>query len=102
MRNLYLEERALLTRVNSNTGDLTKQAHECGLFRDFRFARQTTPSPEGYLELPLDRPLSLEIGNEGIIGRRVSVCADYQTERQAIIAEGIVGFNTMISTRPSL
>lgn len=64
--------------------------------------RQVSPSPDGYLELPLERPLSLEIGNDGIIGRRVSVCADYQTERQAIIAEGIVGFNTMEATRPSL
>jgi hypothetical protein len=46
-----------------------------------------------FLELSLDEPLSLEVGNDGIIGRRVSLFTGSSLGRDKVIAEGIVGFN---------
>ncbi|KAF5645262.1 uncharacterized protein FTJAE_2512 [Fusarium tjaetaba] len=78
-------------------GDLTRNANECGLFRQFSL-QTTTTSPE-YVELPLQGPLSLEVGGDGIIGRRVSVYSRLASGDK-IVAEGIVGFNFMSQAAP--
>ncbi|KAF4451137.1 hypothetical protein F53441_5836 [Fusarium austroafricanum] len=74
-------------------GDLTRSASECGLFR--QFSLQTPPTSHDFVELPLQGPLSLEVGGDGIIGRRVSVYSRLASGQDKIIAEGIVGFNFM-------
>ncbi|KAF5979932.1 hypothetical protein FCOIX_5060 [Fusarium coicis] len=78
-------------------GDLTRNASECGLFR--QFSLQTTPTSREYVELPLQGPLSLEVGGDGIIGRRVSVYSRLASGDK-IVAEGIVGFNFMSQAAP--
>ncbi|KAF5580023.1 hypothetical protein FPCIR_10853 [Fusarium pseudocircinatum] len=78
--------------VIHSSGDLTRNASECGLFR--QFSLQTTPTSREYVELPLQGPLSLEVGGDGIIGRRVSVYSRLASGDK-IVAEGIVGFNFM-------
>ena len=42
------------------------------------------------MELPLSRELSLSVGDDGIIGRRVTV---WLQNSENLIAEGVVGFN---------
>ena len=74
----------------SSIGDLTQSASKCGLFRQFTLPRGS----DAFVELPLDVPLSLQVGGRGIIGRRVSLHA-----RSELVAEGIVGFNFQ---KPSL
>ncbi|RBR20409.1 hypothetical protein FVER53590_07509 [Fusarium verticillioides] len=78
-------------------GDLTRNASECGLF--CQFSLQTTPTSREYVELPLQGPLSLEVGGDGIIGRRVSVYSRLASGDK-IVAEGIVGFNFMSQAAP--
>ncbi|KAG6010353.1 hypothetical protein E4U21_006917 [Claviceps maximensis] len=72
-------------------GDMTKKADDCGLFRQFTLHNEHTS--RRYVELPLDSPLSLEVGGGGIIGRRVSVCWTTKAGTENSFAEGIVGFN---------
>ncbi|KAG5972172.1 hypothetical protein E4U55_000887 [Claviceps digitariae] len=72
-------------------GDMTKDADDCGLFRQFTLRSPHTS--RRYVELPLDSPLALEVGDGGIIGRRVSVCWKTKSGTEDLIAEGIVGFN---------
>ncbi|RGP65795.1 hypothetical protein FSPOR_7056 [Fusarium sporotrichioides] len=74
-------------------GDMTRKASECGLFR--QFSLQTPPNPNDFVESQLQGPLSLEVGGDGIIGRRVSVYSRLATGQNKIVAEGIVGFNFM-------
>lgn len=76
---------------SSSIGDMTKAAHDCGLFRQFTLCNAHTT--RRYVELPLDTPLSLEVGDDGIIGRRVSVCWTTESGSEDLVAEGIVGFN---------
>ncbi|KAM5356567.1 hypothetical protein ACJ41O_003213 [Fusarium nematophilum] len=83
--------------VIHSSGDLTRSATDCGLFRQFSFP---SPRKDDFVELPLERPLSLEVGNEGIIGRRVSLYSRLVSGKDRIVAEGIVGFN-FISETPS-
>lgn len=82
----------------SSSGDLTLNASDCGLFR--QFVLPASRISENYIELPLDAPLSLEVGNTGIIGRRVSVSSHSESGPEVVIAEGIVGFNFL--QQPSL
>ncbi|KAG5948160.1 hypothetical protein E4U53_006331 [Claviceps sorghi] len=77
--------------VIHSTGDMTKAAADCGLFRQFTLRNAHTS--RRYVELPLDSPLSLEVGSDGIIGRRVSVCQKTTSGSEDLVAEGIVGFN---------
>jgi hypothetical protein len=72
---------------------MTRNASECGLFR--QFSLQTPPNPNDFVESQLQGPLSLEVGGDGIIGRRVSVYSRLATGQNKIVAEGIVGFNFM-------
>ncbi|GAB0134687.1 hypothetical protein EsDP_00003048 [Epichloe bromicola] len=81
------------------TGDMTKAAGDCGLFRQFTIANAVPSS--SYVELPLDSPLSLEVGDGGIIGRRVSISSTTDSGPEVLLAEGIVGFN-FLEQRPPL
>ncbi|KAK4446830.1 hypothetical protein QBC34DRAFT_410923 [Podospora aff. communis PSN243] len=80
------------------TGDLTKPVDESGLFQQF-----TLPQGRGLLErdagveMALRECVSLEVGQDGIIGRRVSV-----TRRGVLLGDGIVGFNFGPSVSASL
>ncbi|KAK4148325.1 uncharacterized protein C8A04DRAFT_24134 [Dichotomopilus funicola] len=80
------------------TGDLTKPLADAGLMQEFTVhsgllavsgpERRQNAGGEG-VEIPLGMALSLEVGNDGIIGRRVSMrrgCGE-------LLADGIVGFN---------
>ncbi|KAJ6779399.1 hypothetical protein PWT90_03954 [Aphanocladium album] len=83
-------------------GDLTKTASDCGLFRQLRLSANEAGSG-AFLEWPLQHSLSLQVGSEGIIGRRVSVYSeDSQQSERTILAEGIVGFNSWAAERASL
>ncbi|KAH7309532.1 hypothetical protein B0I35DRAFT_440190 [Stachybotrys elegans] len=84
-REFSLEELQGLQVVIHYSGDMTRSAGECGLFRRLDLDGEYSG---GYIELPLEKPLSLEVGNNGIIGRRVSLISS-----QSVLAEGIVGFN---------
>jgi hypothetical protein len=85
-------------KTHSSSGDMTKSATDCGMFRQFVFPAQQLPNK--YFELLLESPLSLEVGNGGIIGRRVSVSWSPESGPEVVIAEGIVGFNFL--EQPSL
>ncbi|KAM0354269.1 hypothetical protein ACHAPU_001313 [Fusarium lateritium] len=84
--------------VIHSSGDLTRNASDCGLFR--QFSLQTPPVSDDFVELPLQGPLSLEVGGDGIIGRRVSVYSRLNSGQDKIVAEGIVGFNFMSQSLP--
>jgi len=75
----------LANRVSfaSLSGDLTKPVAECGLFQQFSLSRR------GGREIVLEEYLTLDVGDDGIIGRRVSMTKDGE-----FVADGIVGFNT--------
>lgn len=45
------------------------------------------------IDVALATPVSLEVGNDGIIGRRVSLFSNSQTASRKLVAEGIIGFN---------
>lgn len=90
---------------DSSSGDLTRSAHDCGLFRRFALPAAVAARRESddYLELSLDEPLSLQVGNDGIIGRRVSVFAGSGAgAADTMLAEGIVGFNFLRPAQASL
>ncbi|KPM36589.1 hypothetical protein AK830_g9968 [Neonectria ditissima] len=86
--------------VIHSSGDLTRSAYDCGLFRRFAFPSARATCNDEFVELSLDKPLSLEVGNEGIIGRRVSLYSRPSVGNEVVVAEGIVGFNFM-SQAPS-
>ena len=52
---------------------------------------------DGAVQLALPMPVALQVGDEGIIGRRVSVFARRQHAGPVdeAVAEGIIGFNFM-------
>lgn len=61
------------------------------MFRQLKF-RAPNAVGDDFVEFPLDQPLSLEVGNDGIIGRRVSMFSRI-SGKETVIAEGVVGFN---------
>ncbi|KAK3685360.1 hypothetical protein B0T22DRAFT_215410 [Podospora appendiculata] len=72
------------------TGDLTKSIRDSGLFRQFTLHRVGSRSGKDQpFDMTLDNSLSLNVGHDGIIGRRVSIVAGGE-----LLADGIVGFNT--------
>ena len=75
------------------TGDLTKPLSDAGLMQQFTLP-SSVPSSEGGVEMmmPLGAALSLQVGSDGIIGRRVSM-----RRGEELLADGIVGFNTSFS-----
>ncbi|PKS12424.1 hypothetical protein jhhlp_000630 [Lomentospora prolificans] len=71
-------------------GDLSRGVGECGHFCEFPL--QSPPgTPE--IDVALSRPVSLEVSNDGIIGRRVSLYSASPTTSRQLVAEGIIGFN---------
>ncbi|KAL7784621.1 hypothetical protein V8C37DRAFT_395476 [Trichoderma ceciliae] len=86
--------------VIHSSGDLTRRTEDCGTFQQFQFSATPDSFNKAFIELPLDKPLSLEVGNEGIIGRRVSLYS--RSAPSKVLAEGIVGFNFLRMAQPSL
>ncbi len=82
---------------------MTKSASDCGLFRQLRLPARDTAAAGAFWEWPLPQALSLQVGSDGIIGRRVSVYAkEGRPSDRAVLAEGIVGFNSWAAERASL
>ncbi|KAF7562793.1 hypothetical protein G7046_g1315 [Stylonectria norvegica] len=79
--------------VIHSTGDLTRRACDCGLFRRFEFPTAATLRQSSFVDLRLEKPLSLEVGDRGIIGRRVSLYSQPVAGTETVLAEGIVGYN---------
>ncbi|KAK4041270.1 hypothetical protein C8A01DRAFT_14967 [Parachaetomium inaequale] len=69
------------------TGDLTKPLSDAGLMQQFTL-RSSVPSSDDGVEMALGAALSLQVGDDGIIGRRVSM-----RRGEELLADGIVGFN---------
>lgn len=79
----------------SKTGDLLQEIEECGKFYEFPLKAVSIKNESGAREIDvaLATPVSLEVGNEGIIGRRVSLFSASPTASRRLVAEGIIGFN---------
>ncbi|PNP56162.1 hypothetical protein THARTR1_03687 [Trichoderma harzianum] len=86
--------------VIHSSGDLTRRVEDCGTFQQFQFPTTAESFDKAFIELPLDKPLSLEVGSDGIIGRRVSLYS--RSVPNHVVAEGIVGFNFLSMAQPSL
>ncbi|KAI1805573.1 hypothetical protein F4811DRAFT_209021 [Daldinia bambusicola] len=75
------------------TGDLTRSAIMSPFLYRFNIARTdpTLQSDQGRLiEVPLTHPMKIEVGGDGIIGRRVTLWSQHAVDP---IAEGIIGYN---------
>ncbi|RDA88532.1 hypothetical protein CP532_6633 [Ophiocordyceps camponoti-leonardi (nom. inval.)] len=72
------------------SGDLGRPVDDCGLFRALDLPDLASANA---VEFPLEEPLSLAVGDCGIIGRRVSLCSRPTCGSEVVLAEGIVGFN---------
>ncbi|KAF5520239.1 hypothetical protein CGCA056_v008892 [Colletotrichum aenigma] len=77
--------------VIHKSGDLSKRPQDCGLFQQLAFSNASVLEDGSTLELALNEPISLQVGDDGIIGRRVSIFP--RAEMDNAVAEGIVGFN---------
>ncbi|KAI1768910.1 hypothetical protein GGR53DRAFT_476286 [Hypoxylon sp. FL1150] len=84
----------LLVVAIHETGDLTKSAIISPFLHRFSMAQGHSASQDdrqdGSVEVPLTYPVKIEVGNDGIIGRRVSLWSQHATDP---IAEGIIGYN---------
>ncbi|KAI1469490.1 uncharacterized protein F4812DRAFT_423293 [Daldinia caldariorum] len=75
------------------TGDLTRSAIMSPFLHKFNMARtdSTLQSDQGRsIEVPLTHPMNIEVGGDGIIGRRVTLWLQGAVDP---IAEGIIGYN---------
>jgi hypothetical protein len=45
------------------------------------------------MEMLLDKPVDLNVGGDGIIGRRVSMIGGGRLDKGSLLADGIVGYN---------
>ncbi|KAH9903563.1 hypothetical protein F4778DRAFT_780949 [Xylariomycetidae sp. FL2044] len=78
------------------TGDLTRSAIISPFLHKFSMRPNSTPSsPLSWrsgdpLEIALAQPMKIEVGGDGIIGRRVTVWQEHALDP---IAEGIIGYN---------
>ena len=92
-------EQACVNIHNSSTGDLTIPRNECTVFQQFSLpASHYTNSDERSLEVKLPQRLEIGVGGHGIIGRRISMSQHVDNPNEnAYVAEGIVGFNSMLS-----
>ncbi|TLD16477.1 uncharacterized protein PgNI_02139 [Pyricularia grisea] len=79
------------------SGDFTRCAEDCGLFRSFDFQSAVLVDGGLALEMELPHPMEIQVGDNGIIGRRVSMRrmsgGESMHSQQLSTAEGIVGFN---------
>lgn len=66
----------------SKTGDMTKSVHECGLLKQFTLDESSCQM------CALKENLSISVGQDGIIGRRVSMMRG-----GVVLGDGIVGYN---------
>ncbi|KAF6786171.1 hypothetical protein CSOJ01_15463 [Colletotrichum sojae] len=82
---------AELVVVIHKSGDMTRNHQDCGLFHRLAFSDASVLQDGSALELALQTPISLQVGDDGIIGRRVSVFS--RSEMNNALAEGIVGIN---------
>ncbi|KAI1144414.1 hypothetical protein F5Y05DRAFT_364611 [Hypoxylon sp. FL0543] len=76
------------------TGDLTKSAIISPFLYKFSMAQGRPTShndgQERSIEVPLSHPMKIEVGGDGIIGRRVTLWSQHDMDP---IAEGIIGYN---------
>ncbi|KAK3326173.1 hypothetical protein B0H66DRAFT_148701 [Apodospora peruviana] len=80
--------------AHSLTGDLTKSVHDSGLLQQFTLPVQPTSSESQWTNM--GGSLLLNVGGDGIIGRRVSM-----TKEGEMLADGIVGFNSAFLSVPA-
>lgn len=78
---------------NSQTGDLTTSAFVSPFMHKFSIGGLSAPC--GRPETPniwtrLAHPMKVEVGNDGIIGRRVTI---WKEGVSYPVAEGIIGYN---------
>ncbi|GAP89714.1 hypothetical protein SAMD00023353_3600080 [Rosellinia necatrix] len=81
-----------LVRIHE-TGDLTRPATTSPSWAAFSLKPIVGATGDGRrlsVEVELERPLKIEVGVDGIIGRRVSIWTQQGT---GPVAEGIVGYN---------
>ncbi|KAI3336340.1 hypothetical protein HD806DRAFT_2305 [Xylariaceae sp. AK1471] len=81
-----------LVRIHE-TGDLTRHATTSPLWCTFSLKPAVGTLGDGQkwsMEAELGQPMKVEVGSDGIIGRRVSV---WTQQGAAPVAEGIIGFN---------
>ncbi|KAI0186953.1 hypothetical protein EV127DRAFT_437488 [Xylaria flabelliformis] len=71
------------------TGDLTKPATESPLWATLSLKPVEHTGIQAMM-YELERPVKMEVGDDGIIGRRVSIWIQQSTEP---LSEGIAGFN---------
>lgn len=83
----------MLTNGFSSSGDLRQDVTECGLLQRFPLATPSSTSTSDFVEFPLIQPLSLEVWESGIIGRRVSLASGPTPSSENVLAQGIIGFN---------
>ncbi|KAK3937725.1 hypothetical protein QBC46DRAFT_392037 [Diplogelasinospora grovesii] len=79
------------------TGDLTKPIEDCGLLQRFTLPSAGQSKNDEGIEMALDKSLMLGVGQDGIIGRRVSMA-----RQGRLLADGIIGFNSMLPVSASL
>ncbi|OTA60839.1 hypothetical protein K449DRAFT_383592 [Hypoxylon sp. EC38] len=76
------------------TGDLTKSAIISPFLYKFSMAQDHSISQndrqERSIEVPLSHPMKIEVGGDGIIGRRVTIWSQHASDP---IAEGVIGYN---------
>ncbi|KAI1413559.1 hypothetical protein F5Y13DRAFT_188991 [Hypoxylon sp. FL1857] len=76
------------------TGDLTKSAIISPFLHKFSMAQGRPTSQNGgqeqSIEVSLSNPMKIEVGGDGIIGRRVTLWSQHASDP---IAEGIIGYN---------
>ncbi|POS75656.1 hypothetical protein DHEL01_v205954 [Diaporthe helianthi] len=77
-----------------STGDLTMPSSECKQIESFTLpmALASDVVEPSLLESRLAQKLLLEVGGEGVIGRRIAISS--QAYPNTCMAEGIVGFNS--------
>ncbi|KAI0379569.1 hypothetical protein F5Y04DRAFT_259383 [Hypomontagnella monticulosa] len=77
-----------------DTGDLTKSAIISPFLHKFSIGQpSSTTEGDGHIrpvEVPLSHPMKIEVGGDGIIGRRVTLWSQHAVDP---IAEGIIGYN---------
>jgi hypothetical protein len=83
---------------SSSTGDLTVPSADCKQLESFTIPRQG--SSDTPFETRLEHQLLLQVGGDGIVGRRIAVSSPDTSS--SLIAEGIVGFNNGAICRAEL
>ncbi|KAJ2895320.1 hypothetical protein MKZ38_006698 [Zalerion maritima] len=96
--------------VIHTTGDLRVPSSKCQMFRRFDFDSGSVAGDGLSMATALAEPLQLEVGGEGVIGRRISIFAggeerkidndDGSEEHEGgltLVAEGIIGINQILS-----